>query len=249
MPLSLSLCCLDLDTDEVEWHFSPSQSRTLHILQPLPHHIGIFLSPYFLIVLSLSLSTVHKICLSVISPPTQENNERQWHDRLDIDEIAAVTICTARLGPGFATEMEKGVEGVGVWEEGARGAGGDSRLEGQCLQRWGGVAGGCVRGKREGIGWWVWRFQNNVCVCKCEMTVSWSNRANWPSDWVYKNKRCSLQFEDAGSCQFEEALWMDQQLYEGWDQADHRQQVQARRLSVLPRWPLRRGGTVPAGNM
>lgn len=61
-----------------------------------------------LLSLSLSLSTVHKICLGVISPPTQENNERQWHDRLDIDEIAAVTICTSRLGPSFASEIEKG---------------------------------------------------------------------------------------------------------------------------------------------
>lgn len=33
-----------------------------------PHHIGIFLSFYFLII--LTLSAVHKICLGVISPPT-----------------------------------------------------------------------------------------------------------------------------------------------------------------------------------
>lgn len=39
--------------------------------------------------------------------PTQKNKERQCHDRLDIDEIAAVTICTARLGPVFASEMGK----------------------------------------------------------------------------------------------------------------------------------------------
>lgn len=71
--------------------------------------------------LSPSLSTVHKICLGVISPPTQENNERQWHDRLDIDEIAAVTICTTRLGPSFASEMGKGYGGGCVG--GGRGAG------------------------------------------------------------------------------------------------------------------------------
>lgn len=83
----------------------------LSTITPPYWHLSLSLFPYqslFLFSPSLSLSTVHKICLGVISPPTQENNERQWHDRLDIDEIAAVTICTSRLGPSFASEIEKG---------------------------------------------------------------------------------------------------------------------------------------------
>lgn len=103
------LCCLDPDSSKVQGHFSTGQREASLISR----------NRYPTILASPSLpspfpSTVHKICLGVISPPTQENNERQWHDRLDIDEIAAATICTARLGPSFAFEMEKGAEGMCV---------------------------------------------------------------------------------------------------------------------------------------
>ena len=68
LPLSVffhPLCCLDLDSDGVEWHFSPGQSGTTHISQPLPQHIGIFLFPLFS---SLSLSLSLSFSLSLYCP-------------------------------------------------------------------------------------------------------------------------------------------------------------------------------------
>lgn len=104
--LSPLLLCLDPVPDEEYWHSSPLAKAG----PPSTHYLSLPSSYWHLIPVSpvsARVCTVHKICPGVISSPTQQNNERQWHDRLDIDEIAAVTICMARLGPGFASEMGK----------------------------------------------------------------------------------------------------------------------------------------------